>query len=1144
MKKHQDGPCLEDKDFYSYLAGPLEEKRRLDIEAHLSACPHCRKELSGLIRILNPESEEQTESKQEASPQEIQNILAFLQKTSRKESNRKRFYQWGAIAAAVLIVIGLGGAGFFYLYVGTKSRTLCDQARSYLQQVYEPRSPSDFRLSLPFKPDAAQRAHFDNEESFAKAAGFFNQAIGVRKGMKEALLGLGYIDLREKHFSRAEQKFQTVLDVQPSNLQALLARGVSRLEEGLASNDPAEFSKGLEDALRDFESVLRRDPGSVEARYNKIQALYNSGRHKEALQDIEAYLSYDSDSIWAAKIRDLKIRIQMNRSELFKEEIDRAAERHDAYALETVVRIEPGKISAAVMDLCKRSLAIDDKKDSEGAPDSNDLRWAAESLASLYRKSSGDAGSTRLFQFYAGLSPPQRLLKKRLDARLEELVRIFDGSDFQSPLRTSESLIRNFEGINDYWQLARVYQLRGSCCFYGKTDFPAATEEFLKMLKFAERTADPNLIAKSLGAIASSYAEQHLYDDAFAILFRMKELADRHHMYSWSAFASNIIANIFRRLGQLEESRQWYLSTLRLANRLMDQDIILQSLENLAVIFEQMGHYAEASNFYSRSEHRLRTFLNEGTLPMDPKTEARRLNLLSKQGYLALKMKKNTVAKGYFEEALKNSLNGMHELEARNRLGLAQVYIDERMFGKAETELQAAQDWALTNSYPEILWQTRTLKAFILEQDGDLAGAIENYRKATDVIEKMRGNVSSLDLRQSYFFQRFDPYRRIVSLLYRSNNDPRQAMKYADRAKGFTLWEYLALHSGPSGPEKPQPISMRNTELFGPLPSNIAVLEYFLSVDEILIFVTGSGETTAVSVRMSSSKLQELARRYVESIQANDSASFDMLSRSLYEKLITPALPVLESSKHDTLVILPDGPLHRIPFNSLKDSRGRCLLERFAISYAPSRTVLNHCLIRSGHRRINRDSSIILMDGSSNLPGAAEELAHLSNLYFRNRLWKPGDFHSIAEEIENYELIHFSGHARLYRGKPRLLFYTPEGKTYLDSSDIQHWNLKNSLLVALAGCNTGIGPILDGEAPWGLIPAFLKAGASCILVSLFPVDDIATTGLTLRFYETLTQGSLSRAQSLRRAQLAQLNMAKSPQEPLSWCPFVLIGDPR
>jgi CHAT domain-containing protein len=269
-----------------------------------------------------------------------------------------------------------------------------------------------------------------------------------------------------------------------------------------------------------------------------------------------------------------------------------------------------------------------------------------------------------------------------------------------------------------------------------------------------------------------------------------------------------------------------------------------------------------------------------------------------------------------------------------------------------------------------------------------------------------------------------------------------------------------------------------------------------------------------------------------------------MLSRSLYEKLITPALPVLESSKHDTLVILPDGPLHRIPFNSLKDSRGRCLLERFAISYAPSRTVLNHCLIRSGHRRINRDSSIILMDGSSNLPGAAEELAHLSNLYFRNRLWKPGDFHSIAEEIENYELIHFSGHARLYRGKPRLLFYTPEGKTYLDSSDIQHWNLKNSLLVALAGCNTGIGPILDGEAPWGLIPAFLKAGASCILVSLFPVDDIATTGLTLRFYETLTQGSLSRAQSLRRAQLAQLNMAKSPQEPLSWCPFVLIGDPR
>jgi CHAT domain-containing protein len=98
----------------------------------------------------------------------------------------------------------------------------------------------------------------------------------------------------------------------------------------------------------------------------------------------------------------------------------------------------------------------------------------------------------------------------------------------------------------------------------------------------------------------------------------------------------------------------------------------------------------------------------------------------------------------------------------------------------------------------------------------------------------------------------------------------------------------------------------------------------------------------------------------------------------------------------------------------------------------------------------------------------------------------------------------------------------------------------------LAGCNTAIGPQAEGDSPWGLIPAFLNAGASSIIVSLMPVDDISTQRLSVRFYEFLRSGRCSIASALRQAQLSALNSVRlsGRTNPSSWIAFVLIGDPR
>jgi CHAT domain-containing protein len=60
------------------------------------------------------------------------------------------------------------------------------------------------------------------------------------------------------------------------------------------------------------------------------------------------------------------------------------------------------------------------------------------------------------------------------------------------------------------------------------------------------------------------------------------------------------------------------------------------------------------------------------------------------------------------------------------------------------------------------------------------------------------------------------------------------------------------------------------------------------------------------------------------------------------------------------------------------------------------------------------------------------------------------------------------------------------------------------------------------------------------------VDDGATEKLNSRFYELLLQDSHSKAQALQLAQLALLASARAAggPSPLSWAPYVLIGDPR
>lgn len=106
----------------------------------------------------------------------------------------------------------------------------------------------------------------------------------------------------------------------------------------------------------------------------------------------------------------------------------------------------------------------------------------------------------------------------------------------------------------------------------------------------------------------------------------------------------------------------------------------------------------------------------------------------------------------------------------------------------------------------------------------------------------------------------------------------------------------------------------------------------------------------------------------------------------------------------------------------------------------------------------------------------------------------------------------------------------------LMSAEIEDLNLSGCQLVVLSACETGLGYSNSSEGVYGLQRAFKLAGARQIVMSLWDVDDHATTLLMKSFYQNLLNGYSTDA-ALEKAQNVVREQYPSPE---NWGAFVLL----
>ncbi|MEQ8381312.1 MAG: CHAT domain-containing protein [Coleofasciculus sp. A1-SPW-01] len=187
------------------------------------------------------------------------------------------------------------------------------------------------------------------------------------------------------------------------------------------------------------------------------------------------------------------------------------------------------------------------------------------------------------------------------------------------------------------------------------------------------------------------------------------------------------------------------------------------------------------------------------------------------------------------------------------------------------------------------------------------------------------------------------------------------------------------------------------------------------------------------------------------------------------------------------------------------------------------------------------------------LPGTRESAERILAFVPESERQQLFDFDANLEnatspELQQYNIVHFETHGILDSQNPEksgvvLSGVNREGELQMGLlSPRLVFNLQlPAELIVLSGCRTGLGKQVKGEGLVGLTSSFMYAGAERVVVSLWSVEDRATSELMTRFYQGIFQEQLPVAKALRKA---QLSMLQDPQWqlPYYWAAFTLQGE--
>ncbi len=797
------------------------------------------------------------------------------------------------------------------------------------------------------------------------------------------------------------------------------------------------------------------------------------------------------------------------------------------------------------------------------------------------------------------------------EAQLGKLRASTDQGDYQSLREKARTLLQNPIVQNDADLKIKALALVGIVDL--NIDTAAAGEDFSELLSVATAVHDLKWQNRARGELAILAGSNGNVAEAGRGLFRAIASAQKigdvegaFYFTLWLANGMSINGMADGALKQLEKADQLAKESRFEATPLALTIAHIRAIVNLPEE-ERRRHLDEAERSYSEAFR----FAQRDAVP------GAEIELLTQHGQLALAAGNGAEAGKSFYSAVavarKSTLPG---LEVESAMALAEFLLStnepekaRRILDRSTNAAHATPDrWELprylgiqadtaaalrqTKKADQLYERAKTdlegllvnapssrVKASMLAAFGHIYVAhfrlaleqLHDKARAFEIIESARGRVLLDSLRYSRTFiassNSSGPISKITALQrtllqkHLTNAKARQLLADLDaaydqmgaQASERNRQEIMVLRGSPV------PLSSFSQSLD---PGTVFV-EYILDRDASFAFEISAAGEAEVHRLPPRAQIEKLVSSYLVDLKAKRDSPEK--AGMLFAELLQPVL----HRDCKSIILVPDGALHLLPFQSLQDARKTYLVEQVSTSFAPSATVLS--AIQKTDQASAPDmflglaySSTDAGDTSSTrglgeLRGAdikplqfsSEEVTQAETALGHQGVLLKGGHASEADlkhqNLYEFRVIHMAAHAfgdELEPDRAGIVLY-PGAKTedgLWQAREIRKTRLRADVVV-LSACETGTGRLEGEEGIMNLARAFLAAGAKSVVASQWDIDDRSTATLMESYYRQLATGKTVQ-EALRLAQIEFIQNYGAKASPYYWAGFSVYGDGR
>jgi CHAT domain-containing protein len=426
---------------------------------------------------------------------------------------------------------------------------------------------------------------------------------------------------------------------------------------------------------------------------------------------------------------------------------------------------------------------------------------------------------------------------------------------------------------------------------------------------------------------------------------------------------------------------------------------------------------------------------------------------------------------------------------------------------------------------------------------GQRARAREAYLQAVDDSEKIRARFRSEEFKTGLFGDTQSVFEMAITLTVEVG-DYASAWSLSERSRARALLDVVRNRVD---------AGVNDRQLNGDVPGldvvrnglkpNETLVEYHNLEKSIIVWVIRNEGLKGYTLPIARADMDAAVTDFRNAIVRRRATAITYGDK-LYALLIAP----LGLRADDRLIIVPHGALHYLPFQALHGPDG-FLIQRHAIALEPSASVA----VQLATRERQVASNLVAFGNPTiapayALPGAEAEVRGIAPLFARQEVFLQSSATRVSfrDNAPTGRVLHVATHAEADTIDPlhsRILLapatQPADGPDSLLAKDIYNLKLNNVSLVTLSACETGLGRIARGDEILGFTRAFFYAGATSLIVSMWPVAD-ESSALTMRtFYSQLADGHEA-IDAMRTAQLAVMQNSQFAH-PFFWAPFDLMG---